>query len=323
MNTRRQFLKTALVVSATYPLPLLAAGSSAKKIRIGMITDIHKDLVPDADERLKAFMAAMDQMKPDAIMQLGDFCQPKPANRAFTDIFNAFTGPKYHVLGNHDMDGGFKREQTMAFWGMQARYYSFDLGGFHFIVLDGNDRPAGWKGGYPHYLADDQVAWLKEDLEKTKLSTFIFSHQSFERPMCIDNQEAVRAILEAAKTPDGKRKVAACFNGHWHIDHERVINSIPYIHVNSASYYYMGGNWKKGKADPELAKTFPLYAYNAGYKKPIFTLLEIDPAAGTFVMRGMKGEWDGPSPQELGYKSDEVENDWLKPSITEVKERIS
>lgn len=323
MNTRRQFLKTALAVSATYPLPLLAAGSSAKKIRIGIITDIHKDLVPDADERLKAFMAAMDQVKPDAIMQLGDFCQPRPANRAFTDIFNAFAGPKYHVLGNHDMDGGFKREQAMEFWGMKARYYSYNLGGFHFIVLDGNDRPEGWKSGYPHYLAADQVEWLKQDLEKTQLSTFIFSHQSLERPMCIDNQEAVRAILEAAKMPDGKRKVAACFNGHWHIDHERVINGIPYVHVNSASYYYLERKWKNGKVDPAIPKNFDLWANSAGYTKPLFTVLEIDPAAGKFSMRGMKAEWLGPSPQELNYKSSEVENDWLKPAITEVKELIS
>ncbi|BCU76780.1 metallophosphoesterase [Luteolibacter sp. LG18] len=322
MNTRRQFLKTALVLSAAYPLPLMAAGGSGKKIRIGIITDIHKDLVPDADERLKAFMAAMEQVKPDAIMQLGDFCQPKEKNRVFTDLFNAFTGPKYHVLGNHDMDGGFKREQTMEFWDMQARYYSFDLGGFHFIVLDGNDRPEGWKGGYPHYLADDQVAWLKADLARTKLNTFIFSHQSLERPTCIDNQEAVRAILEAAKTADGKRKVAACFNGHWHIDHERLINGIPYIHVNSASYYYLEGKWKKGKVDAEMAKVSPIYAASAGYKGPLFTVLEIDPAAGEFTMRGKKTEWDGPSPQELGYKSGEVENDWLKPAISEVKGRI-
>ena len=44
--------------------------------------------------------------------------------------------------------------------------------------------------------------------------------------MCIDNQAEIRAILEAARTKDGKRKVAACFNGHWHLDHQRTINEI-------------------------------------------------------------------------------------------------
>lgn len=317
MNSRRHFLKV-LGASALLPLPTFAAGG-ARKIRIGLIADIHKDLVPDADERLKTFVDTMTREKADAILQLGDFCQPKPANRPFYEIFNAFAGEKYHVIGNHDMDGGFKREQVVEYFGMKGRYYSFDLGSFHFIVLDGNDRPEGWKGGYPHYVAADQVGWLKQDLEKTQLNTFVFSHQSLERPDCIDNQEEIRAVLEAAKTPDGRRKVAGCFNGHWHIDHDRVINGIPYVHVNSASYYYLERKWKKGKVDPAIPKEFDLFANSAGYTKPLFTVLEIDPVAGKFSMRGMNSEWLGPSPQELGYKSDEVENDWLRPEITAVE----
>lgn len=320
MSTRRHFLKTALVVSTCYPLPLPAAGDRAKNIRIGMIADIHKDLVPDADERLQAFMETMNKEKPDAVMQLGDFCQPRPGNRAFADLFNSFAGRKIHVIGNHDMDGGFSREQVTAFWGSKDRYYSFDLGGCHFIVLDANDKPAGWKGGYPHYIGADQVEWLKLDLKKTRLNTFVFSHQSLERPTCIDNQNTVRAVLEAARMHDGKRKVAACFNGHWHIDHKRVINGIPYIHVNSASYYYMPSNWKGKNVDPILARKAPLFASSAGYMKPLFTILEIDLAAGKFSMRGMKSEWLGASPQELNYNSTEVQNEWLRAEITPVHE---
>lgn len=323
MNTRRQFLKTAtLAATASYSLPLWAA-PGAKKIRIGLITDIHKDVIHDADERLQVFLDAMKREKVDAIMQLGDFCQPKPANRAFADLFNAFEGPKYHMLGNHDMDGGFKREQAVAFYGMPSRYYSFDLGGFHFVMLDANDRPQGWKGGYPHYLAPDQVAWLKEDLEKTKLNTFVFSHQSLERPTCIDNQEEVRALLEAAKMPDGKRKVAGCLNGHWHIDHKRVIHDIPYIHVNSASYYWLGDKYKRERLEPELAKKFPWVASTAPYTKCLYTILEIDPVAGRFTLTASKAKWMGPSPQKLDYKSPEVENDWLRPEISAVAEKIA
>ncbi len=323
MNTRRQFLKAACALSATYPLSLRAEGASKRKIRIGIIADIHKDIMPDADERLKAFLAAMREEQVDAIVEMGDFCQPKAANRTFADLFNTFPGPKFHLLGNHDMDGGFKREQVVAFHSMPGRFYSFDLEGYHFIVLDGNDRPEGWKGGYPHYIAPDQVAWLKDDLAKTKLNTFVLSNQSLERTSCIDNQDAVRAILESEKMPDGKRKVAACLNGHWHIDHERVINGIPYIHVNSASYYWVGSEYKHGRLSPEQAKEFPHVSSTAPYKTSLFTVLEIDPATGTFMMRGMKSLWMGPSPQELGYTSDEVENSWLKPAISEVKANIS
>lgn len=316
MKTRRRFLQS-LAATATFPLPVLAAGDS-KKLRIGLIADIHKDLVPDADERLKAFIDAMTAEKVDAIMQLGDFCQPKPKNQGFLEIFLNFPGPKYHLLGNHDMDGGFKREQTVAFFGMKDRYYSFDLGGYHFVVLDGNDKPEGWKSGYPHFIAKDQVDWLAADLATTKLNTFIFSHQSLERPACIDNQEEVRRIIEQARNTDGKPKVAGCFNGHWHIDHCRRINGIPYVHINSASYFWMGGNYRHERLKPELAKQFPAMASTAPYEKPLFTILEIDPAQGRFTLRGMQSGWMKPSPQDLNYQSQEIDADSIRAEIRAV-----
>lgn len=316
MINRRNFLKAAAAAGASFPLPLLAANPSGKKLRIGILADIHKDIIHDADARLESFITAMQREKVDAILQLGDFCVPKPVNQGFLDIFNRFQGPRYHVIGNHDTDGGFKREAVVKFWGMEQRYYSFDLGGYHFIVLDSNDRPEGWKGGYPHFIAADQVAWLKADLENTQLNTFVFSHQSFERPTCIDNQAEIRALFETARLPNGQRKVAGCFNGHWHLDHHRIINGIPYIHINSASYYWLGGKYKTERLAPDLAKRFPWVASTAPYTKPLFTILEIDPAAKRFGIQGMKSEWMGPSPNDLHYTSDAVETDWVSPTIT-------
>ncbi|MCW1924932.1 metallophosphoesterase [Luteolibacter arcticus] len=315
MVTRRKLLKNSLLAAPAFVLPLGAAEKGASKLRIGIITDVHKDLVPDADERLQSFIDLMNKESVDAVMQLGDFCTPKPANQAFLDIFNGFRGPRYHVIGNHDTDGGFKREQTMAFWGMKRRYDSFDLGGYHFIVLDANDRPADWKGGYPRTIAADQVEWLRKNLEATRLNTFIFSHQSLERPDCITNQDEVRAVLEAAKTTDGKCKVAGCFNGHWHIDHSRVIGGIPYVHINSASYYYMGGV-RNDSVDPALAKKFPILVASANYDGPLYTVLEIDPAAGTFAIRGMESKWRGKSPQEIAPTRTKEEDTWAQPTIT-------
>jgi len=315
MVTRRKLLKNSVLAASAFALPLEAEEKGSRKLRIGLISDVHKDLVPDADERLQAFIDRMNEDSVDAVMQLGDFCTPKPANQGFLDIFNGFRGPRYHVLGNHDTDGGFKREQTMAFWGMKRRYDSFDLGGYHFIVLDANDRPKDWKGGYPMSLAADQLEWLRKDLESTRLNTFVFSHQSLERPECITNQEEVRAILESAKTRLGKRKVAGCFNGHWHIDHSRVIEGIPYIHINSASYYYMGGV-RNDSVDPELGKKFPILIASANYDGPLYTVLEIDPVAGTFALRGMESKWRGKSPQEIAPTRKKEEDTWARPTIS-------
>jgi hypothetical protein len=76
-------------------------------------------------------------------------------------------------------------------------------------VLDGNDTPPEHKGGYPSHIDDTQIAWLERELAAATTPVFIFSHQSLERPNCIRSQEKVRALLEAAKHPDGTRKVAA------------------------------------------------------------------------------------------------------------------
>ncbi|MFM7592355.1 MAG: metallophosphoesterase family protein, partial [Isosphaeraceae bacterium] len=264
MIHRRTFLASS-VITSIWPLAI-PASANTKPLKIGLISDIHKDIIHDADDRLKTFIDEMQLAHVDAILQLGDFCIPKPANEPFLDIFNRFEGPKYHCIGNHDTDGGFKRDDTVKFWRMPSRFYSFDLGGFHFIVLDANDKPPGHKGGYPKFIADDQLQWLEMDLRKTSLNTFIFSHQSLERPDCIINQADVRALIQSAKTETGQQKVSACFNGHWHIDHARNIANIPYIHINSASYIWLNDPKVRGpRLSPELSRKFPTVASTIPY----------------------------------------------------------
>jgi len=314
MRSRRDFL-TVLAGGSLLPLAVPGANNPGTPLRLGLISDVHKDIIHDADQRLQAFLDAMAAARADAILQLGDFCTPRPENRAFVRRFQSFAGPKYHVLGNHDTDGGFQRADVVAFWGTPARHHSFDLGGFHFILLDSNDRPKDFQGGYPSFLADDQIAWLEADLAATRRNTFVFSHHSLERPLCISNQARIRAVLEAARMPDGRRKVAACFNGHWHIDHARVIGGIPYHHINSSSYYWLGDRYRRDRLAPDLAKQFPTVALTAPYTAPLFTLLEIDPVAGRFSLRAATSGWMGPSPAELGFTSTAVDLDTIRPEI--------
>ena len=59
---------------------------------------------------MEKFIAFSQQEKTDFNIQLGDFCFPKKENKGFLDIWNTYKGPKYHVLGNHDMDTSSKQE---------------------------------------------------------------------------------------------------------------------------------------------------------------------------------------------------------------------
>ena len=77
--------------------------------------------------------------------------------------------------------------------GMLNRYYSFDMGNFHFVVLDGNNYSDGirnyslrpcelWKYPYSNhsYMDKKQMEWLEKDLASTNLKTVLLSHQSID-----------------------------------------------------------------------------------------------------------------------------------------------
>ena len=84
---------------------LLNMGNSSGNVRFGICTDVHKDIMHDADARLQVFVDRMNQEQVDFILQLGDFCRPYDDNRSFMQVWESFAGQRYHVLGNHDTDG--------------------------------------------------------------------------------------------------------------------------------------------------------------------------------------------------------------------------
>lgn len=303
------FLATGLFSCSDHTLP----GS----VSFGVCTDVHNDLIPDGVARLTAFIEEMNRSDVDFIIQLGDFCRPYPANDTFLSTWNSFEGPAYHVLGNHDMDGGFTREETVAYWGMVNRYYSFDSRGFHFVVLDGNDQsgpvPAdtsgsteevkhSWppQGGYPHYIGDQQRKWLISDLSSTDLPSVIFSHQSFQDMWGVGNAGEIRSILEDMKQSNGKQKVLACFNGHTHIDTAVRVHDIWYVEINSMSYVWVGEQCQHLSYGNEVHERYPYVKYMCPYADPLWAVVTIE-RNGTIRLDGRKTTYVGPSPNEVGY----------------------
>ena len=292
-----KYLCTLTAILATLFLPSLRAEETTQPetVSFAVGTDIHKDIMHDADQRLQAFVDAAVQSKVDFIIQLGDFCQPKPSNQGFLKIWNSFPGERHHVLGNHDMDGGFKREQAVAFLGMPTRYYSFDVRGWHFVVLDGNDPDVPKKPGYASRIGPEQLAWLKEDLKKTGNPTIVFSHQGADA--ALRNAAEVREIFEEANREYGRTKVIAAFCGHRHLDLETTINGIHYLQVNSMSDFWMGDKFACVRYGKEIDAKFPSLKYTAPYKDPLFAIVTLEPKK--IAIRGIDSEWSGPSPQEL------------------------
>lgn len=312
---RRKFLNRTTAAGITIlTVPFLKSCGVEKRIKIGLITDVHKDIMHDADERLEAFLSKVEIQKTDFLIQMGDFCTPKEENKAFLELFNSYKIEKHHIIGNHEMDGGFSREDVVKFFGMPSKYYSFDKNGFHFVILDGNDPNPGDWSGYHRYIGDEQLQWLKNDIKGTDSPVVIFSHQTLENVLGgVANFKEVRGVLEEANEASGG-KIIACLSGHHHTDYYTSINGIYYIQINSASYRWVGGDWLKVRYSEEIDKDHPWIKYTIPYKDPLFAFLEISPE-GYIKLEGKSSEFVGPGPEEMGMPERPV-NDIIVPRIS-------
>lgn len=314
MNDRRQFIKSLGLTmgAAALSLPSLPE-IGLQRIRFGILADPHKDLVPDADQRLEKFMAKAMEGDCDFILQLGDFCFPQKKNADFLRIWNQYQGPKHHVLGNHDMDVSSKQE-TIDFWGMEAPFYAFSARGYRFIILDANFI---YRDGqyfdyekanfyiddiYRTYVHPDQIDWLKDQLEQHPEPTFVFSHQSLlNYKMGVKNRMKIQQVMEDANQKAGFQQVIACFNGHDHIDFHHRLNGIHYIEVNSMSYQWLGDQYENTTRFPAAwYKQYPSLGKFAPYEDALFAFVEVDPVQGKLNITGIQSEWMAPSPAELG-----------------------
>jgi 3',5'-cyclic-AMP phosphodiesterase len=304
-------LATAAAGVLRIPIP---ATAGAAVTRFGVISDVHHDIVPDGMLRIRAFVAAMTEARADFILQLGDFCFPRDANRDFLAAWNGFGRPRYHVLGNHDMDGGVTRDEVVAFNGMPGRHYAFDGGSFLGVVLDGND-PGGTGTGYARYVAADERAWLERTLASAATPVIVFVHQPLDDDFGVENGAEVRAVLERAEAAHPGR-VLATFAGHLHVDYLRTIEGLPYVQINSASYYWLGeAGASLDYFSADVHARHPSLRYVAAYREPLWALVEVDRSAGEIRIRGRQTQWVGPPALERAALSGRGNREFIRPAI--------
>ncbi|MEO7982767.1 MAG: metallophosphoesterase [Bacteroidota bacterium] len=288
---RKDFLQSSAAVIGSSLLPSFsfAADPRKKTIRFAHITDIHlkPGVIPEAG-MAKALQHLQDlKPKVDFIMNGGDSIMDsleadKQKTQIQWDLFKNVLQkenslPIYHTIGNHDVWGWFIKEnkpdndklygkvwvvETLA---MQNRYYSFDKGNWHFIVLDSTQlNPAG---GYIGRLDEKQLEWLEQELLDTPPGKFIcfVSHipiLSICAGLFFDKTEAngdlkiQRNLMHSdfltlkklfAKYPN----IKVCISGHIHLQDE-----VDYLGIKYYCNGAISGNWWKG-AFQEFA---PAYA---------------------------------------------------------------
>lgn len=314
-----------------------------RKVKFGVIADTHPDIVPGGVERMEKFLAACRKENVDFIIELGDFgCRPSKENdrKIYYDkdkilsLFKNFEKPSYHVIGNHDCDNNTKKADLLAHYGAPyAPYYSFDMGGFHFVVLDNNNylldgieyshdsgympnSPSGNKKLFP-YLPQAQLAWLKEDLEKAENPAILFAHYELlelsvhgRAPELQKNHDDFLDILMHA--PSG---VKMCVSGHRHVDKIFRIHHIWQYMINSMSNIWIGSKFPcLNEEHPELDEQFPMLRYVCPYKDAVYAIIEMDESGAR--VQGVQSEFVGKTPDERGlYTYDGDGHAWMHDRI--------
>lgn len=317
---RRSFLKSALLTSFSLALPpsivRLWAGQS-DSLRLGLITDLHRDIIHDSDLRLQTFLEEVNRAEVHAKIQLGDFAIPKPANASFIASFNQGNIPAYHVLGNHDLDEGYSKEQVIQAFGMPSAYYAQVIQGVRILVLDGNDpgSPTS-KGAYASYIGKEQQDWLNQQLKDSKEPVIVISHQPIAGIYTIDNSVEIQNLLSVHAN-----KIILALNGHAHVDQFLKVGGVSYLHLNSASYYWVGEKHSHLSLDAATHAAFPDLSRTCPYAEVLFGILTLDRKKGSLTLSGRKSSWIGPSPMELGYGIlSKAEQDlYLQPQISDRK----
>lgn len=177
-------LVLSLAVATASPAPshdpvIAAAGDIA--------CDSRHHLGPDIEAMLGGCQAAATYQliaakKPVAVLVLGDAQYEDGAVEAFQQSYAKTWGTAravtHPVPGNHEYYSSPDADGYFAYFGAAAGdrkkgYYSFDLGGWHIIALNGNcSFVAGCGAGSP------QEAWLKADLARHPAAcTLAYWHQ--------------------------------------------------------------------------------------------------------------------------------------------------
>ena len=243
--SRRRFLQagSALAVSA-------ALGEPARPVRFGVLTDLHSaDLPPRGDRyyraslgKLRAAVAAFNAEPLDFAIQLGDLIDEgatpeaelghlAAAEAAYAEV----RAPRHYVLGNHCV-WTLTKAQFAAHSAARAAPYSFEVAGWHFVVLDACFRADGTPYGARNFTWTDseipaaQRDWLARDLRAAAGPAVVFVHQRLDvaTEYGVKSAAAVREILAASG------RVRAVFQGHNHLNERRDLDGIAYVTLEAA-----------------------------------------------------------------------------------------
>ena len=166
-----------------------AQKTSADSFSFAFMTDIHVQAEKKAAEGFMQAIDTVNKLSPDFVITGGDQIMDalgQTESRAdslytlYNEISESFDMPVYNTLGNHEVFGYYERsgvDTTHPLYGdrmfeerIGERYYSFEHKGWKFYILDSVEEREG-RNGYFGFVDDEQIEWLKKDLESVDNKT--------------------------------------------------------------------------------------------------------------------------------------------------------
>lgn len=255
-----------------------------RALRIAHLTDFHIQPERGADRGVAACLAHAQGLedRPDLILTGGDLIMDGfAAERERTRLqWELFTGtlkrecslPVEHCLGNHDIWGWHKgksrttgqepqwgKKWAVEMLGLPGRYRSFERAGWTFIVLDSTHIDPADPDGYKARLDDEQMDWLRRELEKADRSrpVLIVSHiPILSASACVIGNETKSGnnIISGSEMHLDCPRLASMFAAHGNIrlclsGHMHKIDRVDYQGTTYLCHGAVSGGWWKGPKD--------------------------------------------------------------------------
>ena len=223
-------------------------------LTLGIVTDLHfgpearhqgklRKLTHQAADLARDFARRMsEEIHPDFVVNLGDDIEDESRDADLARyaecqaILRAAGAPLVNVAGNHDLVH-LNRADLNTIWRRSGPlYYSFDLGGWHFVVLHTIERT-----DVDVRIALPQLEWLQADLSSGRSPALVLMHHSASEQSVEDSRwwpgrshlALVKERIELRRRLQDSGRVRAVFNGHLHWNHLDVIAGIPYVTIQS------------------------------------------------------------------------------------------
>lgn len=221
-------------------------------LRLALITDIHHGedhgtkLGSHALPLLSDFLEWVAGVGPDLIVELGDRINDVDRDtdmrltREVAAAFAPVNTRRVHLLGNHDNHEQSRADAEAAFQA-SFRSHSCDTNGFHLAFWNANTSIEGIDPSAGFVFDEEDLDWLRQDLDATDLPSIVFSHVPLDSGSMHGNFyfESMPALASYADSHrvreviERSGKVVLCLAGHTHWNTHNAISGIHYVTIHS------------------------------------------------------------------------------------------